>query len=107
MTSRTFTPGQRVRVVVSPVPERVGMVATVVGLGKASFFDAIDPAWRGMLVVGEAMCVLGAPSIRPEESDCAYPPRFLEPIADDSREKASLADMPEWVRRLVEVKERC
>lgn len=94
---RKFNVGDRVVIVKSPAPERIGTVATVVGGPEQP--DALIPEWRALGIrYGQDFYILDLPMLRAfsaETGGCvAYPPQFLEPYRPDHNERA------EWTEEL-------
>lgn len=95
MSERVFRVGQRVRVVRSFFPERIGRVLTVTGEVRAFIPGPMSRIPGGTPVQDTDL-------IAPNGRAVAFPPAWLEPVEDDGREPTSWT---ESLRRLCGVKE--
>ncbi len=90
-----FKVGDRVVIVRSPYPERIGQVARIIGPTESG------PRWAAHgLPHGTPMWILDIPSRLVSGVDIAYPPSHLERLPDDGHEKAAWTDE---LRRLCKV----
>lgn len=100
-----FKVGDRVVIVRSPCAEVIGTVTTITSeLRKVALTS--DWVLDGHLKPDALIHVLEEPSRAHPGKHLGYPPEYLEPLPDDSSEKSTWAELPEWARRACGRKER-
>jgi hypothetical protein len=83
---KRFNVGDRVVIVRSPAPGRIGEVTTVISELTPHPMTGPGYVWRSHLPVGTPMHILDSDSRITPGCKIAYPPEYLEPYIPDDRE---------------------
>jgi hypothetical protein len=97
----SFKIGDRVVIVKSPFPERIGVVCIIVEIVTNAKFTGYPPwdkePYRSLLLSSNTACNLGIPDVTGLPRPAIYPDTCIELYKDDGQEKG------EWTEDLIRI----